>query len=134
VSLSNTGITSLPPNEFSVNGTAALGRLDLSGSWNLSGPIPFSWGARLPNTCLLLHNTSLCGRVPNGLQCFRKDATRLGARATAAPVVHACPVPGGAHFTARAHMTARLRTTATPTRTCKHTAQAATAPPMCLSC
>lgn len=74
-------MTSLPPDDGGANGTSAIVFMDLANNWNMTGPIPPSWVTRLPNACIMLHNTSLCGAVPDGMRCFRKDATRLGARA-----------------------------------------------------
>lgn len=55
--------------------------LDLSNCPNLAGTIPPSWAEQMPLVSLSLHHTALCGAVPPGLQCFRKDGTNLGARA-----------------------------------------------------
>ena len=93
VSLHHTGITgplpALPPpdvNATSSNSTGAfpgnssLALLDLSFT-PLGGQFPVSWAGFLPpSICMAFHSTALCGPVPGGLPCFRKDGTNLGER------------------------------------------------------
>jgi hypothetical protein len=78
--IANTNLSGpLPP----ANGPALspFGIVDFSGNPHLTGPIPSSWAAWLRNVgCgLRLEQTGLCGAVPDGLPCFDKSGTNLGA-------------------------------------------------------
>lgn len=72
-----TGISEDP----SPPGPSQLQTLDLSNNPALTGPLPPSWGGRLPAAaCLQFGGTGLCGPVPAGMLCFDKSGTNLGER------------------------------------------------------